>query len=141
MWITQLFGQMCIWLHYLYMDLRSVPATQFSVDPGFWHLRDTSAAPTTGKSFLQSLNFFADLLAFRSFSLADAVSARVRGVIHTMQISKAPLKQARPLSVKEVQALEELTVDPSVPTLSAMAGFFMFCVMNCCCFSDAQWAL
>ena len=37
MWITQLFGQMCIWLHYLYMDLRSVPATQFSVDPGFWH--------------------------------------------------------------------------------------------------------
>ena len=31
MWITQLFGQMRIWLHYLYMDFRSVPATQF------WH--------------------------------------------------------------------------------------------------------
>ncbi len=104
------------------------------------HLRDTSAAPTAGKSFLESLNFFAGLLGFRSFSLADVVSARVRGVIHTMQISKAPLKQARPLSVKEVQALEELTVDPSVPTLSVMAGFFMFCVMNCCRFSDAQWA-
>ena len=57
-----------------------------------------------------------------------------------MQINKAPLKQARPLSVKEVQALEELTVDPAVPTLSVMAGFFMFCVMNCCRFSDAQWA-
>ena len=37
MWITQLFGQKRIWLHYLYMDIRSVPATQFSVDPGFWH--------------------------------------------------------------------------------------------------------
>ena len=37
MWITQLFGQMRIWLHYLYMDIRSVPATQFSVDPGFCH--------------------------------------------------------------------------------------------------------
>ena len=37
MWITQLFGQMRIWLHHLYMDIRSVPATQFSVDPGFWH--------------------------------------------------------------------------------------------------------
>ena len=37
MWITQLFGQKRIWLHYLYMDIRSVPATQFSVGPGFWH--------------------------------------------------------------------------------------------------------
>lgn len=37
MWVTQLFGTMRIWLHYLYMDLSSVPATQFSVDPGFWH--------------------------------------------------------------------------------------------------------
>ena len=37
MWITQLFGQMRIWLHYLYMDIRSIPATQFSVGPGFWH--------------------------------------------------------------------------------------------------------
>ena len=74
------------------------------------HLRDTSTAPATGKSFLEGLNFFAGLLGFRSFSLADVVSASVRGVIHTMQISKAPLKQARPLSVKEIQALE-LTVD------------------------------
>ena len=58
------------------------------------------------------------LLGFRAFNLTDVVSARVRGVIHTMQIGKAPLKQ-------EVQALEELTVDPAVPTLSVMAGFFM----------------
>ena len=104
------------------------------------HLKDTSAAPTTGKSFLESLNFFGGLLGFRAFKLTDVVSARVRGVIHTMQISKAPLKQARPLTVKEVQALEELTVDPAVPTLSVMAGFFMFLIMNCCRFSDAQWA-
>ena len=37
MWITQEFGQVRIWLHDLYMDIRSVPAMQFSVDPGFWH--------------------------------------------------------------------------------------------------------
>ena len=75
------------------------------------HLRDTSAAPTTGKSFLESLNFFAGLLGFRSFSVAEVVSARVRGVIHTMQISKAPLKQARPLSVKEVQSCLSFVLD------------------------------
>ena len=37
MWITQLFPNMRIWLHYFYIDMHSVPATQFSVDPGYWH--------------------------------------------------------------------------------------------------------
>ena len=37
MWITQLFPNMRIWLHYFYIDMHSVPATQFSVDPGNWH--------------------------------------------------------------------------------------------------------
>ena len=37
MWITQLFPLMRIWLHHLYMDMHKIPATQFSVDPGYWH--------------------------------------------------------------------------------------------------------
>ena len=104
------------------------------------HLRDSSAAATTGKSFLESLNFFAGLVGFKACTLSGSVSARVKGVIHTMQIRKEPFKQARPLHVKEVVALEELVIDTTVPVLSVMAGFFLFCVLNCCRFSDAQWA-
>ena len=37
MWITQLFPLMRVWLHHLYMDMHKIPATQFSVDPGYWH--------------------------------------------------------------------------------------------------------
>ena len=37
MWLTQLFPLMRIWLHHLYMDMHKIPATQFSVDPGYWH--------------------------------------------------------------------------------------------------------
>ena len=37
MWITQIFPLMRIWLHHLYMDMHKIPATQFSVDPGYWH--------------------------------------------------------------------------------------------------------
>ena len=36
MWITQLFPLLRIWIHYLYTDLYSIPATHFSVDPGDW---------------------------------------------------------------------------------------------------------
>eukprot|EP00435_Cladocopium_sp_Y103_P028255 s223_g7.t1 len=36
LWVTQLWPEMRIWLHYLYRDLHSIPASQFSVDPGNW---------------------------------------------------------------------------------------------------------
>ena len=36
MWLTQLFPYMRIWLHYLYKDLYSIPATHFSIDPDDW---------------------------------------------------------------------------------------------------------
>ena len=36
LWVTQLWPSMRTWLHYLYRDLHSIPASQFSVDPGNW---------------------------------------------------------------------------------------------------------
>ena len=51
MWITQIYPHMRIWLHYFYMDMHSVPATQFSLDPGDW------------QDFLSCLN---DDLTFKS---------------------------------------------------------------------------
>ena len=36
MWITQLFGPMRTWMHPLYRDLHSIPASQYSVDAGIW---------------------------------------------------------------------------------------------------------
>ena len=36
LWITQLWPHMRTWLHFLYRDLHSIPASQFSVDPGSW---------------------------------------------------------------------------------------------------------
>eukprot|EP00435_Cladocopium_sp_Y103_P057137 s317_g19.t1 len=36
LWVTQLWPEMRIWLHNLYRDLHSIPASQFSVDPDNW---------------------------------------------------------------------------------------------------------
>ena len=33
LWLTQLFPYLRIWLHYLFRDLHSIPATQYSLDP------------------------------------------------------------------------------------------------------------
>ena len=41
LWATQLWPAMRTWLHYLYRDLHSIPASQFSIDPGCWeHIYD-----------------------------------------------------------------------------------------------------
>ena len=103
-------------------------------------LRDQKSAPTSAKAFVESLNFFASLVGFVSCDVGSAISARVKGVVHVMSLQKRPLSQARPLRVAEVRALEELVLQPSSPVLSIMAGFFLFCVMNCCRFNDAQFA-
>ena len=36
MWATSLFPHMRPWLHSMYTDLHSIPATLYSIDPGFW---------------------------------------------------------------------------------------------------------
>ena len=41
MWLTQIFPLMRIWVHYLYQDLYTTPATHFSVDAGDWPRLDT----------------------------------------------------------------------------------------------------
>lgn len=64
----------------------------------------------------------------------------MKGVVHTLSLQKRQLKQARALRVAEVAALEELVLQPASPVWSIMAGFFLFCVMNCCRFNDAQFA-
>ena len=104
------------------------------------HLREQNCAPTSAQSFIESLNFFSSLIGFVSCDIGLAISARVKGVVHTLSLQKRKLKQARALKVEEVRALEELVLQPELPVLGILAGFFLFCVMNCCRFNDAQFA-
>lgn len=45
MWITQLFPHLRTWLHWLYRDLHSVPASNYSVDPGHWEQMVSCLSP------------------------------------------------------------------------------------------------
>ena len=104
------------------------------------HLRDSAAAPTSAQAFLESVNFFSHVLGFTACDINTAVSSRVKGAVYNMSLLKRPLRQARALLAKEVAALENLVLKPSCPVIGIMAGFFLFCVLNCCRFNDAQFS-
>ena len=92
-------------------------------------------APTSAQSSIESLHFFSSLIGFVSCDVGNAISAGVKGVVHTLSLQKRPLRQARPLKVSEIVAFD-LVLKPSSPVLSIMSGFFLFCVMNCCRLND-----
>ena len=102
------------------------------------HLREIKSAPSTGQAFVESVNFLSHLVGFVAFDASKLLSPRVKGVVHSMLIMKKPLNQARPLTKQEVAALEDMVLFPESEILAVMAGFFPFCVMNCCSFTDAQ---
>ena len=104
------------------------------------HLRDNNAAPSTGQAFIESVNFLSHLVGFVAFDASTLLSPRVKGVVHSMLILKKPLNQARPLTKQEVAALEDAVLFPESEVLAVMSGFFLFCTLNCCRFTDAQYA-
>ena len=133
----------CFWKYFNWMKGFYSESLHLSEDRVYryaCHLRESGAAPTSAKAFVESVNFFSHLLGFTTCNTDLVISARVKGVVHAMQLKKRPLNQARALTVEEVSGLERLVLNPSCPTLGIMAGFFLFCVMNCCRFSDAQAA-
>ena len=53
------------------------------------HLRESSAAPTSAKAFLESVNFFPHVLGFTACDISTAVSSRVRCRVQYVASQKA----------------------------------------------------
>ena len=133
----------CFWKYFNWMKGFYSESLHLSEDRIYryvCHLRESGAAPTSAKAFVESVNFFSHLLGFTTCNTDLVISARIKGVVHAMLLNKRPLDQARALTVQEVSGLEQLVVNPSSPTLGILAGFFLFCIMNCCRFNDAQYS-
>lgn len=102
------------------------------------HLRASKAGPTRGNSFLQAVRFTVTLLGCHINSIDHVISARVKGASYNMYLKKRPLKQALPLSVQEVRALEDTVLYGSNHHDRLAAGFMLFCIMSSARVSDAQ---
>ena len=101
-------------------------------------LRLEKSAPTKASSFIQSVRFTVTLLGCVTAPMDTVISARIKGACFNMYLNKRPLKQACPLSVSEVKALEEAAINGDCVHDRVAAGFMMFCLMSSARVADAQ---
>ena len=102
------------------------------------YLRDKNYSPTRAESFKQAVSFTVHTLGMPSF--AASFSNRFLGACRMQYLNKRPLKQAPPLTVKQVKKLERLCIAAPQIEDRVIAGQFLFCLYASCRFSDSMYA-
>lgn len=100
-------------------------------------LRAMESAPTKADSFKQCMVFMHHALGIPS-ALPAMKSKRVAGCCTDQFLRKRKLKQARRLTVKEVEALERATRTAKCLGDRIAAGQFCMCLFSCARFHDSQ---
>ncbi len=100
-------------------------------------LREKQAAPTVADSFLRAVVFTYHCCGLRHLSLDSILSARVKGAAEAQFTMKRPLRQAIPLTVDMVAALEYRACESPEEYETLVAGHLCLCIYASCRFSDA----
>lgn len=100
-------------------------------------LRTTNASPSSGKSFLEALNFAIHVIGIDVFE-AGWKSARVSGVADSMYIKKAPLHQSDALFVSEVRLLHHILSNSNSTLEKVIAGYCLLDLYGTSRWSDPQ---
>ena len=100
-------------------------------------LRANRAAPSTGKSLLEALNFAIHTIG-PDILEEGWKSQRVNGACESMYVRKDPTRQADPLKVVEVKLLHHILSNSSVLEDRLVAGYCLFLTYGTCRWSDPQ---
>ena len=92
--------------------------------------------PTTGSSFLQAWTFLHSHAGFLGPGV-EALSSRVRGAARAIYSRKRPLRQAYPLTVLMIVALENVATLAPYDHWRIIAGHMLFCLGSCSRFGDS----
>ena len=84
------------------------------------------------------MRFFHEILQFNNFHIAADISARVKGVASQMFLTKPLLRQARPLYVAELRALENAVLEEKQSHVVVISGYLLFCALAVCRFSASR---
>ena len=101
--------------------------------------KEAKCAPTALSCFLSSVGFGRFVLDLQG-SVEVLQSSRIRGIAHSLYLTKRPLKQAKVFSVEQVRILEDLVRCALEPSDRVAAGFFCACLHTRARFSDLQFA-
>eukprot|EP00435_Cladocopium_sp_Y103_P073353 s444_g43.t1 len=99
-------------------------------------LQELRAAPTRGSSFISACNYARFIFGFDTLTLL-CNSRRLRGLADVMYVKKAPLKQAKVLTVEQVHWIhEQLRPKETHPIDRAIFGYVVTALYGRCRQSD-----
>ena len=100
-------------------------------------MREKKLGATSAQHVIEALHFLDSTAGFTMCNIGAVISGRCRGVARDMFLSKDPLSQKRPLSVRQVEWLEQLMQNISTSE-RCIVGQLLFCIHTCCRWKDAQ---
>jgi hypothetical protein len=116
----------------------TMPPSPSDVYKYLQHLEESKAPPGTTCSFISSLRYASGLLGSPE-CLAAADHPFVASSVRAAGLRRKPIRQRRPLTVREVIRLQSMVSDEGrALTDRVAAGLFTFMIMSGARFSDAQ---
>ena len=100
-------------------------------------MREKGMGATSGQHVIEALHFLDGTAGLALCNIGDIISGRCRGVARDMHLSKDPLSQKHPLSVEQVEWLEQLIQD-APGFQQCIIGQLLFCLHSCCRWRDSQ---
>ena len=112
------------------------PVTEKDAWDYLCHLRQSGAAATAASSFLSSCRYAMHIFGFADFE-AVCNSRRLSGMAELLHSGKAPIKQAKVLSVLQVLQLHSMLDDSSMNHVDrALIGYIVVALYSRCRHSD-----
>lgn len=117
---------------------RYTPPLQMAEDTVYnylCHLRDEKASASAASSFLEAVAFLHSVACIRGLGSNPQFSGRCKGLARAQLQTRRKRKQANPMTVAMVRALEEFTAQHFQSHLAVISGHLLFCIYSC-----ARWA-
>ena len=115
-----------------------IPPLQMAEDTVYaypCHLRDTKSSASAASSFLEAVAFLHAVACLRGLGSSPQFSGRCKGLARAQLQTRRKRKQACPMTVDMVRALEEFTALYFQSHLAVISGHLLFCIYSC-----ARWA-
>lgn len=99
-------------------------------------LRDAGSAPSAAESFIEAIHFLHPIVFIKCFGEGVTVSGRCKGLAKSELRRKRKRRQAPPLTVAMVRAMEKFVMENYTDHRGVICGHLLFCIYSCARWSD-----
>ena len=127
-----------LWRYARWCSAKYIPPLQMTEDTVYeylCHLRDSGSSASAASSFLEAVAFLHAIACLRGLGSNPQFSGRCKGLERAQLQTRRKRKQACPMTVDMVRALEDFTALYFQSHLAVISGHLLFCIYSC-----ARWA-